>query len=472
MKVIQLIVMLFVSTFVLRAQEKNFSEAFKLVEIWLEAQKDFENLPGISAIVVHNQEILWKGGFGEANPETGVPAKPATLYSICSISKLFTSVAIMRLYDEGKLSLDDQVQDILPWFNIEQQYQTSGPLTVRTLLTHSSGLPRESAHSYWTGPDFPFPATEEIKSKLSEQQTLYPASTYFQYSNLGLALLGEIVKEVSGTSYDEYIQDAILKPLNMMNTRTILPEDKYGNMLAIGFSSPERNRQRKKVNFFQANGIKAAAGFASNVEDHGKFASWQFRLLEGTKAEILKPSTLKYMQQVHFTDPNWTTTWGLGFSVRKDDNGNTVVGHGGSCPGYRTQLSVYPKEKLAFSVMINASGTNPSKYISGIKSIMEKMEIQKDTIYADFTEYTGIYSQQPWWSEEYIGVLNGKLVSMPLPNDSPGNSLTFFKHIGGDNFQRIREDNELGEMVLFERDENGKVIRFKQHGNFSVKVEN
>ena len=454
------------------AQEKDldYTDAFKLVEVWLEAQKDFENLPGISAIVVKDQDVLWKGGFGQANSETGEITKPSTLYSICSISKLFTSVAIMKLYDEGKLRLDDKIVDLLPWYNLEQQYNVSGPITVRTLLTHSSGLPRESAHPYWTGPDFPFPTSAEIKSKLETQETLYPASTYFQYSNLGLSLLGEIIKELSGQTYDEFIQQNIFDPLKLNNTRTKLPEDKYGKELAFGYSSENRNLERAKVNLFQANGIKAAAGFSSNVEDLGKFTSWQFRLLDTTTTEILKPSTLKNMQRVHFTDPNWSTTWGLGFAVRKDSEGNKVVSHGGSCPGYRSTLTMYPKEKMAFSVMINASGANPAKYVAGIKSILSKVK-EPEKHDKDLSEYTGIYSQQPWWSEEYIGILNGKLVAMSLPNESPGSSLTFLKHIEGDTFRRIRKDKELGEAIIFERDENGKIVKFSQHGNFSVRIE-
>lgn len=471
---------LFLTSFILflaltassQERTKDYTDAFKLVEVWLDAQKDFENLPGISAIIVHDQEVLWKGGFGLSNIETGVKTESSTLYSICSISKLFTSVAIMKLYDEGKLRLDDKVSDLLPWYNLEQKYPESGPVTVRTLLTHSSGLPRESAHPYWTGPDFPFPSTSEIKSKLGDQETLYPASTYFQYSNLGLTLLGEIVKEVSGQNYDEYIQQNILMPLQLNNTRTYLPENLYGNQLAVGYGSINRERKREKIKLFQANGIKAAAGFSSNVEDLGKFASWQFKLLDTTVTEILKPSTLKYMQHVHWTDPDWNTTWGLGFSVKRDSEGKTVVSHGGSCPGYRSVISMYPNEKMAFSVMINAGGTNPQKYVEGIKSVMAKVEApDKNSTNKDLTEFVGIYSQQPWWSEDYVGILNGKLITMSLPIDSPGEGITFFKHLEGDTFQRIRKNGEPGEKLYFERDENGKIIKFSQHGNYSVKME-
>lgn len=458
--------------------KKDYSEAFKLVEVWLEAQKDFDNLPGLTAIVIEDQKVLWSGAVGLSNVEQNVKAEASTLCSICSISKLFTSVAIMKLYEEGKLRLDDRISDLLPAYNLEQKYSESGPITIRTLLTHSSGLPREAAYPYWTGPDFPFPTKAQIDSKLSEQETLYPASTYFQYSNLGLTLLGEIVEEVSGVPYDEYVQQNILKPLGLSDTRTELPEQLYGTELAIGYSAMTRSRKREKVNLFQANGITPAAGFSSSVQDLGKFASWQFRLRDSTITEILKPSTLKYMQNVHWTNPNWKTTWGLGFVVYKGSDGNTWVGHGGSCPGYRSTLQIDLKNKRAYSVMINANGTNPAKYANGINAIIKKVKPSKKEEPTDqriekkdLQEYVGYYNPMPWWSEVYISTWGDKLVSLGLPSEKPSESMTFYKHIEGDTFRRIRDNDELGETLVFERDKNGKIIHYKQHGNYSKKID-
>lgn len=466
---------LLISTIYSQENKKDYTEAFKLVEVWLEAQKDFDKLPGLTAIVIEDQKVLWSGAVGLANVEKNIKAEASTLCSICSISKLFTSVAIMKLYDEGKLRLDDQVSDLLPAYKLEQKYAESGPITIRTLLTHSSGLPREAAYPYWTGPDFPFPSKEQIDSKLSEQETLYPASTYFQYSNLGLTLLGEIVEEISGVTFDEYVQQNILKPLDLSDTRTELPEQLYGNKLAIGYSPIARTGNREKVKLFQANGITPAAGFSSNVQDLGKFASWQFRLRDSTITEILKPSTIKYMQNVHWTNPDWKTTWGLGFVVYKGSNGNTWVGHGGNCPGYRSTLQMDLKNKRAFSVMINANGTNPGKYVNGIKGIINKVKSSKKENSSeerkDLNEFVGYYSPMPWWSEEYISTWDGKLVSLGLPSEKPGESMTFYKHIEGDTFRRIRDNDELGETLVFERDKNGKIIHYKQHGNYSKKID-
>ena len=455
-------------------QDKDYSEAKQLIEVWLETQKDFENLPGITALVMDDQEVLWSGAFGLANVEKKQKANPQSRFSICSISKLFTSVAIMKLYDEGKLRLDDKVSDLLPWYNLKQQFHESGPITVRSLLTHSSGLPRESNHPYWTGPDFPFPESTEIKAELGKQETLYPASTYFQYSNLGLTLLGEIVSEVSGIPYEQYVQENILNPLNLNNTLPYMPKEMHGKELTNGYSAITRSRERQLMPFFNANGIGPAAGFSSNVEDLGKFAAWQFRLLDTTTTEILKPSTLKNMHRVHWTNPDWNVTWGLGFSVSKGPGGKTLVGHGGSCPGYRSSLRIDPKAKRAYVVMINASGTNPHKYANGIGQILSKVKPAKEdgekASATNLKDYVGYYNSQPWWSEMYIGTWGDQLVSMSLPTDSPGNSMTFYKHIEGDTFKRIRDDDTLGEALIFERDSAGRVISVSQHGNKSRRM--
>jgi CubicO group peptidase (beta-lactamase class C family) len=467
-----LFVLGFLTNTMAQGSPEKYNEAFRLVEVWLDAQKDYEKLPGISASVVEDQEILWKGAFGLANPEENLKTTPSTLCSICSISKLFTAVAIMKLYDEGKLRLDDQVSELLPHYNLKQQYKESGPITVRSLLTHSSGLPRESAQPYWTGPDFPFPTREEIDENLASQKTLYPASTYFQYSNLGLTLLGEIVEQVSGMPYETYVKEEILNPLGILDTRPEMPEDLYGNQLAVGYSALNREGKRQKVNFFQARGITPAAGFTSNVEDLGRFASWQFRLRDSTLVEILKPSTLKYMQSVHWTDPDWKLTWGLGFVVRKGPDGNTWVGHGGSCPGYRSSFQLDLKNKRGYAVMINSSGTNPGKYINGIHGILGKVKDSMDakSTSGDLKQYTGYYNSMPWASEEYIGTWGGKLVILDLPADNPARAMTFFKHIEGDTFRRIRDDDELGETLVFERDESGAIARYQRHGNYTTKM--
>ena len=122
--------------------------------------------------------------------------------------------------------------------------------------------------------------------------------------------------------------------------------------------------------------------------------------------------------------------------------------------------------------MINASGTNPTKYANGIHGILKKMKAEKkdSSEKKDFSDYEGYYSLMPWWSEEYISSWNGKLVGLRLPSEKPGKAMTFYKHIEGDTFRRIRDDKELGETLVFERNEQGDVVRMLRHGNYSQKM--
>ena len=443
--------------------EKDYSDAIKIVETWLEAEKDFNNYPGISAAVIDNQKVLWQGAFGLSNRDENISSTTNTIYSICSISKLFTAISIMQLRDDGKLSLESHIGDLLPWFDLPQVFDDSEPITVRSLMTHSSGLPRESNHPYWTGPDFPFPSKEAIIEELSNQETLYPASTFYQYSNLGLTLLGLIVEEVTGQTYEDYVTENIIQPLGLSNTAPYLPEDRYGQQLAKGYSALKRDLTRDDINLFQGNGITSAAGFSSTVEDLASFASWQFRLLENGGEEILKAATLKEMQRVHFLDPNWRSYRGLGFGVWRN-NGDIYVGHGGSCPGYRSQLSLIPKKKQAAVVMVNSGGVNASRYVNGMIALFDKVKVvESDTL--NLEQYTGFYNTQPWGSEEFLARFNNELVFIYLPNNNPAENMTRLKHVEGDTFRRIRRDDELGETVIFHRDENGTITHYTQHQN-------
>jgi CubicO group peptidase (beta-lactamase class C family) len=279
--------------------------ALNLAAVWLDAHRDFTGLPGVSAGVVLGEELVWSGAFGLANVEAGTPASADTIYSICSISKLFTAIACMQLRDQGKLSLSDPVAQHLDWFALEESVPDQRPITIEMLLTHSAGLPREAADApYWSPPDFKFPSRDEIVAQLSGQTTLYESSTFWQYSNLGLSLVGEIVAAVSGESYEAYVTEHVLAPLGLTETRPYFPTSKHGAQMAIGYGGAARDGQRPTLPPFDTEGVCAAAGFTSTVVDLAKFAAWQHRTLNGTDTTgVLARSTLKEMHRAHWIDP-------------------------------------------------------------------------------------------------------------------------------------------------------------------------
>jgi len=457
------------------SDDPRLASALKLIEIWVEAQLDYEDIPGMSIGIVHDQNLLWSRGFGLADVEKKIPAMPETIYSICSISKLFTSISVMQLRDEGKLSLDDPVKKYLSWFSIKDKYPDAPEVTLRGILTHSSGLPRESDYPYWTGPRFVFPTREEIIKKLSGQEELYPAETYFQYSNLGMALAGEVVAAVSGLPYAEYVKKNILSPLSLKDTIPEIPEAQRGKRLATGYSNRLRDGSRQVIPFFLVRGMAPAAGFASTVEDLARFASWQVRLLGKGGKEILNANTLKEMQRVHWIDPDWKTTQGLGFSISRRD-GKTYVGHGGSCPGYRTQLSLSPKEKLAVIVMTNANDVDPEEYVREIfeivgpalaKVIESPGKAKKAE--SDLEKFIGRY-ERPIGREIQVVIMDGELGIISLPTKNPSEALIKLRSVKENVFRRVRDDGELGEEIVFEVGPDGKVTRFIWNSQYAYRV--
>jgi CubicO group peptidase (beta-lactamase class C family) len=457
------------------AEDPGVVAALELLEVWVEAQRDYEDIPGLSIAVVYDQDVLWSAGFGYADIEGRTPAAPNTVYSICSISKLFTAIGVMQLRDQGRLRLDDPVEGHLPWFEIKQSHPDSPPITVQGLLTHSSGLPRESDFPYWTGPEFEFPTREQVIERVSSQETLYPAHKYFQYSNLGLTLAGEIVAERSGQPYATYVRQHILDLLGLASTSPEIPVEHRGGRLAVGYGARGREGERSELTLLQVRGIAPAAGFASTVEDLAKFASWQFRLLEHGGEEVLRANTLREMQRVHWVDPDWSTHWGLGFALYRIDD-KTFVGHGGSCPGYRSSFLTRPEDNFAAIVMTNAIDANPGRYTNNAYKIVAPalataVESEGEATEPDPTLrlYTGTYGT--WWGGE-IAVLLWKdgLAYLNLPIDDPLDGLTRLKQVGEHTFRRVRSDDELGEEIVFELDGEGKVIRFKRNSNYYPRV--
>lgn len=443
------------------------AEALRVADVWLDSVQVYQHIPAISAGVVVGDDLVWAKGYGTIDASHTVAATPQTIYSICSISKLFTSISLMQLYEQGKVSLDVPITTYLPWATIKPA-PDSGPITLRGLLTHSSGLPRESDYPYWSGPDFPFPTREEIREKIATQTALYPAERYFQYSNLGLTLVGETVAAVSGQAYREYAETHVLQPIGLADTRPYMPMELYGKQLAVGYGALKRDGTRDLLKPFNTRGITPAAGYTSTVVDLGKFASWQFRLLRTGQASALQAPTLREMQRVQFMDPDWKTSWGLGFAIQRADD-HTYVGHGGDCPGYQTVLSMRNEDETAVIVLDN-SAERPGAFAKAVFGILDKrkgftFKAPAPAPGVKLEDYAGRYSGQPWGSESVMLPWAGGLVWIDLPSDDPSAEMVFLKPKGGDVFRHVRKDGSEAEELKFVRDASGKVTSFVHFSN-------
>ncbi len=448
--------------------------ALAVVDAWVDAVQAYEKIPGISLGLVVDQNLLFEKGYGYANLRRQVAADADTIYSICSISKLFTSIGVMQQRDAGRLSLRDPVAQHLPWFDIDETYAEAGPARVEALLTHSSGLPREVDFPYWVERNFPFPDRAAMIEQIKQQQTLYPADTLFQYSNLGLTLAGEIVSAVSGRGYAEYIAAEILEPLEMADTRPHFPEKLRGKEMAIGYAGRGRDGRRPPVPAFDTRAIAPAAGFTSTVNDLAKFAQWQFRVLgQGDDAGVLDANTLREMHRVHWVDEDWKASWGLGFVVGNAE-GSTMVGHGGGCPGYITSFLMVPKHKIAVIALTNA-GDGPAYEIATnvlrtvgpalrkagqAKAGEASAELSAET--DNLEPYAGNYGGTIWGGETAVRVWGDKLAVLALPQDEI-DDVAKLKRVDGDTFVRLTEAGDERETWVFQRDETGAVSGFLRH---------
>jgi len=310
--------------------------------------------------------------------------------------------------------------------------------------------------------------------QLGSQKTLYPTQTYFQYSNLAMALAGEIIRERSGLDYEDYISKNILIPLGLKDTRSYYPKDLRGKQMAIGYTGLLRDGARDQVDAFFTRGITAAAGFTSSVNDLAKFASWQFALIEGGDQGVLNSNTLREMQRVHWVDPNWETTWGLGFNVRRVKN-QTVVGHSGGCPGYITQFALLPKKKIAVIALTNA-GDGPAWRIAKntmatIQKAIDKASTPSEEDIPNFSRYEGNYDSRPWGGEIAVRQWGDQLVVIEIPGDSLKDSMTMLEHDSDNTFTRLTDDGDRREPWVFEVGDDGRTKRIHRHSIYIERID-
>ena len=236
--------------------------------------------------------------------------------------------------------------------------------------------------------------------------------------------------------------------------------------MCSGFSARRRDGTRAAFPLFQTPGIAPAAGFASTVNDLAKFAMWQFREREAKTDAVLDPRTLREMYRPHFVDPDFETFWGIGFATWKD-GGTVFVGHGGSCPGFRTAFTLDPEKKDGVVVMANARGVNTGRYAKALYDIVSPSlkKSDADPAAAALAMYAGSYDAFPWDGESIIVVWGDGLATIDLPTMEPMKALERLRKTGEHTFRRVRSDGTLGETYRFEIGPDGKTTKVWSHSN-------
>jgi D-alanyl-D-alanine carboxypeptidase len=442
------------------AEQAEVRAAIDMLEAWVEAQRVHRELPGLSLGVIHDQTLVWSRGFGWADVERRTRATPDTLYRVGSITKLFTATAVLMLRDAGKLKLDDPVNEHLPWFEMKSAFGTDNPITLRHLLSHTSGLPREAAFPYWT--DCRFPTVAEIRERLPMQERPLPTEERWKYSNLGAALAGEVVAAVAGEPYARYVTRQILEPLGMKATLVDTPPANHPG-LAIGYTRWLPGKPRDPEPVSDLRGLTPAGNIATNVPDLARFAMVQLRGGVAGGAQILSGRTLAEMHRVHWLEPEWQAGWGLGFRVLRIRN-KTFIGHGGGMPGFRSELRICPADKVAVIVLINTADAETWSFVdkaldwvgSAIVAATPRTPPVADPAWQ---LYVGRYRNR--WGDLQILVRGGELTVIGPAAPDPLLAYSTLKPLGEHVFRVETADGYgiPGERVTFEVDASGRVAR-------------
>src|SRR4030095_16732920 len=315
---------------------------------YIKGEMQKQRIPGLSLAVVKNGKAILAEGYGLANVELNVPVKADTVFKIGSVSKQFLATGIMLLVQQGKVGLDDKISKYL-----EGTPETWNAISVRHLLTHTSGLVREA-------PGFdPF----KVQSDADVIKTAYPLPLRFQpgekweYRNVGYFILAEIIRKVSGKPWPDYLKERLFAPLEMNATRTTTITDLVPNR-ANGYLWKAGNQQNADIYF----ALRPSGAFLSTVLD---MAKWDAALYTD---KILKQSVREQMWTPAKLNSGATHPYGFGWELQTI-SGHKLVNHGGSLPGFRASFLRFVDDKLTVVVLTNSDNANPATIARGVADL-------------------------------------------------------------------------------------------------------
>jgi CubicO group peptidase (beta-lactamase class C family) len=297
--------------------------------------------PSLVAAVVRDGRAVWHGSRSSVE---GHAPDENTQYRVGSITKTFTAVLVMRLRDEGLVGLDDPLEKHLPGTG-------AGEVTIAQLLAHTGGLAAESPGPWWERT--PGSLRPELSDVLGEQPLLHPVGRRHHYSNPGYTLLGALVEEVRGTSWDEALRREVLEPLEL-NRTGVRPEAPHASGWAVhpwaDVLLPEP---------VEDLGRMAPAGqLWSTTADLARFASF---LVRGDE-RVLSAESLREMRTpaapAEAADVMSGDAYGLGMQVQRR-HGRLLVGHTGSLPGFLATVTISVEDDAAAVVLANCTSGPP-----------------------------------------------------------------------------------------------------------------
>ena len=329
----------------------DFTKAIEKLEAAVRHEVEHKDLPAFSISLVDDHRVVWADGFGFQDAEKKVPATAQTVYRVGSISKLFTDIAVMQLVERGELDLDVPIDTYVPEFSPEN---ASGiPITLRQMMSHRSGLVRESPVGNYFDPTEP--TLRETVASLNETKLVYQPETKTKYSNAAIAVVGAVVESKLDVSHPERVRQSILEPLNMTSSSFVVTPV-VAPKLATGWMHAYDGRRPFAAPTFLL-GTGPAGNLYSSVEDLSKFLVCMFDEGKTESGQLVRPETYRVMTTPLTDDEGKPQGFGIGFHVQELD-GYKKIGHGGAVYGFSTQLEALPERRLGVVAAASLDGTN------------------------------------------------------------------------------------------------------------------
>jgi CubicO group peptidase (beta-lactamase class C family) len=308
----------------------------------LDDAREAHGVPGASLAVLRDGAVD-AAASGILNLDTGVEATVDSLFQIGSITKVWTATVVMSLVEEGRVELDAPLRRYIPAF-------TNGEITIRHLLSHSSGIDGDNFADTGRGDD----ALEKYVATCASLQQVHPVGATMSYCNTGYTLLGRVIEVVTGEVWDAAMRERLFEPLQLTHTTT-LPEDVLRFRAAIGHIDP-----RGELVTAPTWGLPRTAGppgaICSTAAEVVRFAQLHLAGGEG----VLSPTAVEAMQQPQVAVPSAgagtsAAHWGLGWELFEWD-GRRVIGHDGNTIGQAAFLRVVPDAGVAIALLTNGGG--------------------------------------------------------------------------------------------------------------------
>jgi CubicO group peptidase (beta-lactamase class C family) len=349
----------------------RLEKAFPDIDRIFKAFTEEAHVPGAGWGIVIDGELAHAGATGVRDVASKAPVESDTVFRIASMTKSFTAVAILKLRDERKLSLDDPAERYVPELATLEYPTADAPrITIRHLLSHAEGFPEDNPWGDRQLADTDAQLTDMMRRGIPFSHA--PGVAY-EYSNYGFAILGRIVSRVSGRPYPDYIASTILRPLGMTST-TLEPGEVPRSKLAIGYRWEDGTWKEEPI--LAHGSFGSMGGMLTTVPDLAKYvaaflSAWPPR--DGAETAPIRRASLREMQQVWRPSPGAVTRdaagrlqmniggYAFGLRVSQTCAFQHVVAHGGGLPGYGSQMRWLPEYGIGIIAFGNLRYTGWSK---------------------------------------------------------------------------------------------------------------